>query len=210
MKKKVFFIGLAVLFTLSAVSGLSSGNISGFIGCLAIAAVFAFLAYRTSKPQRISESGGASSVIQSNTCTPPRKNLASTASSPTMASAATTPAPKPEFEFMQIKVSGVTFKNEKGTSRQTILRKIKFNDKPFDEYIELELRQYEHDGSPAYGVYANNLQIGNIPADMVQFVSDNWKRLDSISAIDVYGGGRDESGHAISYGCKITLKLRTE
>lgn len=73
MKKKVFFIGLAVLFTLSAVSGLGSGNISGFIGCLAIAAVFAFLAYRTSKPQRISESGGASSTIQSNTCTPPRK-----------------------------------------------------------------------------------------------------------------------------------------
>lgn len=127
-----------------------------------------------------------------------------------MASAATTPAPKPAFEFMQIKVSGVTFKNEKGASRQTILRKIKFNDKPFNEYIELELRQYEYDGSPAYGVYANNLQIGNIPADMVQFVSDNWKRLDSISAIDVYGGGRDESGHAISYGCKITLKLRTE
>lgn len=209
MKKKVFFIGLAVLFALSAVSGLSSGSISGFIGCLAIAAVFAFLAYRVSKPQRISENGGTSSVIQSNTCTPP-KNLASTASSPAMASAATIPAPKPEFEFVQIKVSGVTFKNEKGASRQTILRKIKFNDKPFDEYIELELRQYEYDGSPAYGVYANNLQIGNIPADMVQFVSDNWKRLDSISAIDVYGGGHDESGHAISYGCKITLKLRTE
>lgn len=209
MKKKVFFIGLAALFTLSAVSGLSSGNISSFIGCLAIAAVFGFFAYRAVKPQQNSESSNASAVIQPSACTTSEKKLSSTASS-TIAASAVTPASKPEFEFVQIKVAGVTFKNEKGASRQTILRKIKFNDNPFDEYIELELRQYEYDGSPAYGVYANNLQIGNIPTDKVQFVSDNLKRLDSISAIDVYGGGRDESGHAISYGCKITLKFRTE
>lgn len=149
-------------------------------------------------------------LLFNRTLVPPPKNLASATSSSNTASAATIPAPKPKFEFVKIKVSGVTFKNEKGTSRQTILRKIKFNDKPFDEYIELELRQYEYDGSPAYGVYANNLQIGNIPADKVSFISDNWKRLDGISAIDVYGGGRDENGYAISYGCKITLKLRTE
>lgn len=210
MKKKVLFISLTALFTLSALSGLSSGNVSGFVGCFAFAAVFGFLAYRSSKSQHNLENNGTNSAIQSNTCTPPPKNLASATSSSNTASAATIPAPKPKFEFVKIKVSGVTFKNEKGTSRQTILRKIKFNDKPFDEYIELELRQYEYDGSPAYGVYANNLQIGNIPADKVSFISDNWKRLDGISAIDVYGGGRDENGYAISYGCKITLKLRTE
>ena len=118
--------------------------------------------------------------------------------------------PNPKFTFVPIKVSGVTFKNENGVSRQAILRKIKFNDKPFNEYIELELCPYEYKGSPAYGVYANSLNIGNIPADSIQFVSDNMERIDSISAIDVYGGGRDESGHAISYGCKITLKLRME
>lgn len=209
MKKKFLFIGLAVLFALSAISGLSSGSMSGFFGCLAIAAVFGFLAYRASNPQRISESDGVNSAAKPNTCTPP-KNLAPATPTITMASADAIPVPKPDFEFVQIKVAGVTFKNEKGASRQTILRKIRFNDKPFDEYIELELRQYEYDGSPAYGVYANNLQIGNIPADKVQFVSDNWTRLDSISAIDVYGGGRNESGYAISYGCKITLKFRAE
>lgn len=108
---------------------------------------------------------------------------------------------------MPIKVAGVTFKNEKGASRQAILRKIRFNDAPFDKYIEVEIRQYEYEGKPAYGIYANNLQIGNIPADCTQFISQNIERLESISNIDVYGGGRNEEGYAISYGCKITLRF---
>lgn len=113
-----------------------------------------------------------------------------------------------QFEYLEIKVAGVTFKNEKGPTRQTILRKIHFNDKPFDEYVELGLREYEFDGKPAFGVYANNMQIGNIPADYVQFIVDNDARYEGICGINVYGGGRNENGYAISYGCKITLKYR--
>ena len=144
------------------------------------------------------------------TFVPPPKNLAPAVSDLVPGSAPSVPAAEPKFDFVQIKVSGVTFKNENGVSRQTILRKLKFNDEPFNAYIELELRPYEYNGSPAYGVYANNLNIGNIPADSVQFISDNWEMIDSISAINVYGGGRDESGRSISYGCKITLKLRID
>ena len=113
-----------------------------------------------------------------------------------------------QFEYLEIKVAGVTFKNENGPTRQTILRKIHFNDKPFDEYVELGLREYEFDGKPAFGVYANNMQIGNIPADYVQFIIDNDARYEGICGINVYGGGRNENGYAISYGCKITLKYR--
>lgn len=115
-----------------------------------------------------------------------------------------------QFEYLEIKVVGVTFKNDKGLTRQTILRKIHFNDKPFDEYIELGLHEYEFDGKPAFGVYANNMQIGNIPADYVQFIIDNDARYEGICGINVYGGGRDENGYAISYGCKITLKYRKQ
>lgn len=129
---------------------------------------------------------------------------------PHVAPSVSAPVANPEFEFVKIKVAGVTFKNEKGASRQTILRKINFHDSPFNEYVELELRPYDYEGSTAYGVYANNLQIGNIPADKVQFVSDNWERIDSISAINVYGGGRNAEGKTISYGCEITLKLRNK
>lgn len=206
MKKKVIFIGLTVLFSLSAITGLSSGSISGFVGCLAIAAVFGFFTYRASKPQQNTENNN--SVSQSNIYTPLPENLTISAPEPIPVSAAAIPTPQPAFEFVQIKVAGVTFKNEKGVTRQTILRKINFHDNPFDEYIELELRCYEYEGKPAYGVYANGLQIGNIPADNVQFISDNWERIDSVSAINVYGGGRNSEGYAISYGCEITLKLR--
>ena len=115
-----------------------------------------------------------------------------------------------QFEYLEIKVAGVTFKNDKGLTRQTILRKIHFNDKPFDEYVELGLHEYEFDGKPAFGVYANNMQIGNIPADYVQFIIDNDARYEGICGINVYGGGRDENGYAISYGCKITLKYRKQ
>ena len=113
-----------------------------------------------------------------------------------------------QFEYLEIKVAGVTFKNNKGPTRQNILRKIHFNDKPFDEYVELGLHEYEFDGKPAFGVYANNMQIGNIPADYVQFIIDNDARYEGICGINVYGGGRNENGYAISYGCKITLKYR--
>lgn len=207
MKKKVIFPGLTLLFSLSAISGFSSGSTGGAVVCLAIAAAFGFFAYRAFKPLHNAECEPAAK-ISADFVTPPENsdNLTTSHVAPPVSS----PAVKPEFEFIKIKVAGVSFKNEKGASRQTILRKIKFHDSPFNEYIELELRPYDYEGSTAYGVYANNLHIGNIPADKVQFISDNLECIDSISAINVYGGGRNKEGYAISYGCEITLKLRNK
>ena len=209
MKKKIIFCGLTLLFSFSAVSGLFSGNVAGAVGCLLIAAICGFLAYRSfkSSDSAISATAGVKSA---NNTAPPPENSDNLATPPTSVSSTPISAPKNEFEFVAIKLSGVTFKNENGALRQSILRKINFHDAPFDEYIELELQPYEFEGSPAYGVYANGLQIGNIPADKVQFVSDNWEHIDSVSAIDVYGGGHGKDGQAISYGCKITLKLRNK
>lgn len=208
MKKKIIFCGLTLLFSLSAVSGLFSGNAAGAVGCLVIAAILGFLAYRSFKTSD-SVTSATAGVKSANNTTPP-ENSDNLTIPPTSVSSAPISAPKNEFEFVVIKLSGVTFKNENGALCQSILRKINFHDAPFDEYIELELQPYEFEGSPAYGVYANGLQIGNIPADKVQFVSDNWERIDSVSAIDVYGGGHGKDGRAISYGCKITLKLRNK
>lgn len=120
--------------------------------------------------------------------------------------------PQPEkkaskYLFAPIKVVGVTFKNEKGPTRQTILRKLKFRDPPFDKYADIELRKYDFEGNPAYGVYANNMQIGNIPSEYVQFVIDNAECVESISNISIYGGGRDANGYARSYGCELTLRF---
>ena len=122
---------------------------------------------------------------------------------------AVAPAPaseaKPAFEFLSVKVAGVTFKNGR-KSRQTILRKIHFKDEPFDKVtMELTLQREEWEGKPAFGVYVNGDQIGNIPAEYVSYVNDNFSRLDGIVNIEVYGGGEGRN-----YGAEITLRFRNE
>ena len=235
-KKTIVFSCLAVLFLLSAFSGFSGGLVSGGIGCLVICGVFAFLAFHSAKPAAETSSETSqtpnSFTPQSNKSSFSQSLQDNVANTDTARTPATTPAPSvpvphitetaptmpiftnenktatiqpvtvsnvpdlsKQFEYLEIKVAGVTFKNDKGPTRQTILRKIHFNDKPFDEYIELGLREYEFDGKPAFGVY-------------VQFIIDNDARYEGICGINVYGGGRDENGYSISYGCKITLKYR--
>lgn len=229
MKKKVVTIIFAIfasIFCWSTAFCYSASNSSAGLFCLIVCGIFTFLSYRAGKSIS-AELPDSPEVI--NRSTPPGKKMVSQSLqhdrenapenvTPSDALASPTsqldqsdiivPVPKePDFEFVPIKVAGVTFKNDSGPLRQTILRKIRFRDKPFDKYIDLELRAYEFDGQPAYGVYANNLQIGNIPTNYVQFIHDNIERIESISHIDVYGGGRNEEGYAISYGCKIILRF---
>ena len=118
---------------------------------------------------------------------------------------ATTNETKPVFEFLSVKVAGVTFKNGR-KSRQTILRKIHFKDEPFDKgTMELTLQREEWEGKPAFGVYVNGDQIGNIPAEQADYVNANFSRLDGIVNIEVYGGGDGQN-----YGAEITLRFRNE
>lgn len=114
--------------------------------------------------------------------------------------------PQTDFEFYPVKVAGVTFKNGR-KSRQTILRKIKFYDPPFEDGIELGLSKYEFEGNPAISITANGEQIGNVPAAQVPYIMENWCRIESISAINVYGGGKSEDGEEKNFGAEITIRL---
>ena len=115
--------------------------------------------------------------------------------------------PKDEpYEFLRIKLAGVTFKNGR-KSRQSILRAIKFRDGDFSGGVELELKPYQWEGQDAYGVYANGQQIGSVPSDKVAYITENKGRIIGFSGINVYGGGRDEEGHAKNFGCEVILKL---
>lgn len=215
-KKTIVFSCLAVLFLLSAFSGFFGGLVSGGVGCLIICGVFAFLAFRSSKP--VAETNNEMPQT-SNSFTPILNKSPSSqslqdnvANTNTAGTPAATPAPnapaqrQSKYIFTPIKVTGVTFNNDDGTSRQLILRKLHFHDSPFNEYADVEIKQYEFKGQPAYGVYVNNMQIGNIPAELISFMQDNIGRIESISYIDVYGGGQKD-GEPISYGCKITLRF---
>jgi hypothetical protein len=115
-----------------------------------------------------------------------------------------------KYEFLVFRVSGVTFKNDDKKSRQTILRKIKFRDEEFEEEVIVETKKYDFEGSPAIGIYVNDQQIGNVPKDKVSYLIDNWKRLDTITNLEIVGGGKDENGDRLNYGAELTMRFFKE
>ncbi len=96
-KKKIIFIVLAALFAVSGLTALPGGNYTGGIGCIVIAAVFGFLAFKTGSK------------------TPQAAGQAQTAAAPVKASGSRL------AETIRTKLAGVTFDNEDGENRQDIL-----------------------------------------------------------------------------------------
>lgn len=190
MKKTVLILwGVGALFLISSIPLFVEGDIGAGVCGIVIAAALFFIGLRkkAARPEPKKEPTAAT--------TEPKE-----AAAPAPASEA-----KPAFEFLSVKVAGVTFKNGR-KSRQTILRKIHFKDEPFDKgTMELTLQREEWEGKPAFGVYVNGDQIGNIPAEYVSYVNDNFSRLDGIVNIEVYGGGEGRN-----YGAEITLRFRNE
>ena len=87
-------------------------------------------------------------------------------------------------------VAGVTFSNESGKirSRQTILRRILFNDPPFDCDHVVTLEKYTFENEPAFYVKVNDYIIGNVPKEFVPYVYYNFDRPYKIVDFQVYGG----------------------
>lgn len=114
-------------------------------------------------------------------------------------------AAKQNNDYFKFRVAGVTFSNGRKT-RQAILRKIKWGDEPFD-FVEWTIEKYDYNGAPAVGVYANGEQVGNVPKEQLAFVLDNWDRIRSVYHTDIYGGGTDDNGQPLNFGCEVTLCL---
>lgn len=92
-------------------------------------------------------------------------------------------------------VVGTSFDNDDGTSRQGVLRRIKFGVKyGVYDYVcpEITLNQYEYQEEPAVSVLANGVQIGHISKeDVSAFLKNKGELFDA--AIDVFGGKPDEN-----------------
>ena len=114
-------------------------------------------------------------------------------------------APDLDKQTFSFKVAGVTFNNGRKT-RQAILRKIKWGDEPFNGKVQYTLKEYDFEGSPAVGVYANGEQIGNVPKDGLTFVLSCIDSISNVSA-KIYGGGQSESGENINFGAEITITI---
>ena len=219
MRKTVLILwGVGALFLISSIPLFVEGDIGAGVCGIVIAAVLFFIGLRkkAARPEPKKEPPAATpAATEPKEAAAPAPKADTTAhvtpaADPRPAKAeAAAPAPaseaKPAFEFLSGKVAGVTFKNGR-KSRQTILRKIHFKDEPFNKgTMELTLQREEWEGKPAFGVYVNGDQIGNIPAEYVSYVNDNFSRLDGIVNMEVYGGGEGRN-----YGAEITLRFRNE
>ena len=219
MRKTVLILwGVGALFLISSIPLFVEGDIGAGVCGIVIAAVLFFIGLRkkAARPEPKKEPPAATpAAAEPKEAAAPAPKADTTAhvtpaADPRPAKAeAAAPAPaseaKPAFEFLSVKVAGVTFKNGR-KSRQTILRKIHFKDEPFDKgTMELTLQREEWEGKPAFGVYVNGDQIGNIPAEQADYINDNFSRLDGIVNIEVYGGGEGRN-----YGAEITLRFRNE
>jgi hypothetical protein len=97
-KKKMVLYGVAALFAVSGVVALPSGNITGGIGCIVIAAVCFLLARKPAK-----EAAGQQATRRATGAPAAGSRIA---------------------ETIRTKVVGVTFQNDDGESRQDILSRM--------------------------------------------------------------------------------------
>lgn len=196
MKKSALILWIvAALFLVSSVPLFAQGNAAAGVCGIVIAAILFIIGLR-----------------KRNAAPAPKKEADAPAAAVSAASSAPACADgKPAiysqegFDFLRTKVAGVTFKNGR-RSRQTILRAMYFHDEPFDKGdMELTVERGEWEGKTAFAVCVNGEQIGSIPAEHTQFVSDNFSRLDGIMNIEVYGGGEGRN-----YGAEIILRFRKQ
>ena len=98
---------------------------------------------------------------------------------------------------LHTKVAGVTFRNDDGTSRQEILESYCFSGQHVD------LQEFTYKGKPAFAVFADGDQIGNIPAETAQALHDMPDDWVIDAEIDEVTGG----GEGMKYGCNLRLLL---
>ena len=116
------------------------------------------------------------------------------------------------YEHLTFRIAGTTYKNEDGTSRQTLLRKIKFRDPPFDtESVNIALEEESYNGEPSIAVKVKGQLIGYVPKDKVPYIVDNWDRIDKVSGFNIIGGGRSkETEEWLSYGAEVVVRFFKE
>lgn len=188
MKKFLSSLLFFVLAALFLYVGVTQGG-NALIGGAVFAAVFVFLGIR-----RLAKSSGQKPAGASRPAAAPSPKPAA-------------PDPAQKYHFVNFSVAGVTFKNDDGSDRQTILRHIHFQDAPYvtDGSADVEIQPYDYQGSPAFRVLVNGYQIGNVPRDKIQEVQNAVDHGAEVSGFAVTGGGAVK-GEKINYGCDIALR----
>lgn len=168
MKRKSVSIFWGIMFILGGFVGLAQYGVFSGLVCFVIGVLLLFPFKKKERPEKT----GEAAPVGNNT--PP-----------------VNPSLYRDVKSNSFSVAGVTFSNESGKlrSRQTILRRILFNDPPFDCEHVVTLEKYTYEGEPAYYVKVNDYIIGNVPKEFVPYVDCNFDRPYKITDFEVYGGG---------------------
>ena len=108
------------------------------------------------------------------------------------------------YQFCELRIVGVTFKNEDGSDRQAILKKIRYRGAPFRTDPDITLKRYLYEGEEAIAVYANESQIGHLSrSDVADRVLPRWDRFKRVSEFSIHGDGTRTN----KFGMDITLEF---
>lgn len=114
-------------------------------------------------------------------------------------------------EIWDFTLAGSSFKATDGTRRQTSLRRAakKQNDFERFETVTVDLERYEYEGAPAYMVYFDDREVGNVPAEIAAELAkmEDAGYIISGDSCEIYGGP-DEDDPDKKYGARIFVKLR--
>lgn len=111
-------------------------------------------------------------------------------------------------EVWDFQLAGSSYKAPDGSSRQSSLRRAAKKQDELDSVI-VELERYEYEGDPAYHVYFDDRDVGNVPADVAHELAKMEADGYSVSGDDceVYGGPEDDFPDK-KYGARIYVRLR--
>lgn len=142
---------------------------------------------------------------------PSKRARRAAAARQTAGSSAPAPAPAADSGSVTFRVAGTTFDNDDGTSRQEILRHMKFGDPPWaddPEDLAVTIEEETFDGELALPVFINDYQVGYVPKNLIQKVQRARQSVATcyVSDVKITGGGTAADGRELSYGCSITLE----
>lgn len=111
-------------------------------------------------------------------------------------------------EVWDFQLAGSSYKAPDGSSRQSSLRRAAKKQEEI-EAVVVELERYEYEGAPAYHVYFDDRDVGNVPAGVAQELARMEDDGYSVSGDDceVYGGPEDDFPDK-KYGARIYVRLR--
>ena len=111
-------------------------------------------------------------------------------------------------EVWDFQLAGSSYKAPDGSSRQSSLRRAAKKQEEL-EAVVVELERYEYEGAPAYHVYFDDRDVGNVPAGVAQELARMEDDGYSVSGDDceVYGGLEDDFPDK-KYGARIYVRLR--